>query len=105
GPLSFGLLLACLVAVMGLAKKFSPTIEHAVEAANAPPPVVGIVIATLVLFPQTWAAVPAAPSFPRLTLGERDSLVDRRQACTDVRHRFVLVPDRHAAEEEELRRG
>src|SRR5262249_62431080 len=40
-----------------------------------------------------------------LTLDERDRLVERRPARTDVRHRFVLVPDRHAAEEEELRRG
>jgi Ca2+:H+ antiporter len=58
--MSFGLLLACLVAVVGLAKKLSPTIEHAVEAANAPRTVVGIVIATLVLLPETWAAVRAA---------------------------------------------
>ena len=57
---SFGLLLASLVAVVGLAKVLSPTIEHAVEAANAPRIVVGIVIATLVLLPETWAAVRAA---------------------------------------------
>ena len=44
---SFGLLLVSLVAVVGLAKMLSPTIEHAVEAANAPRTVVGIVIATL----------------------------------------------------------
>jgi Ca2+/H+ antiporter len=41
-----GLLLACLVAVVGLTKKLSPTIEHALEAANAPRTVVGILIAT-----------------------------------------------------------
>jgi Ca2+:H+ antiporter len=57
---SFGLLLVSLVAVVGLAKKLSPTIEHAVEAANAPRSVVGIVIAALVLLPETWAAVRAA---------------------------------------------
>ena len=57
---SFGLLLVSLVAVVGLAKKLSPTIEHAVEAANAPRAVVGIVIAALVLLPETWAAVRAA---------------------------------------------
>jgi Ca2+:H+ antiporter len=57
---SFGLLLISLVAVVGLAKKLSPTIEHAVDAANAPRTVVGIVIATLVLLPETWAAVRAA---------------------------------------------
>jgi Ca2+:H+ antiporter len=57
---SFGLLLVSLVAVVGLAKKLSPTIEHAVEAANAPRTVVGIAIAALVLLPETWAAVRAA---------------------------------------------
>jgi Ca2+:H+ antiporter len=57
---SFGLLLLSLVAVVGLAKKLSPMIERAVEAANAPRAVVGIVIATLVLLPETWAAVRAA---------------------------------------------
>jgi len=44
---SFGLLLVSLVAVVGLAKMLSPTIERAVEAANAPRAVVGIVIAAL----------------------------------------------------------
>jgi Ca2+:H+ antiporter len=48
------------VAVVGLAKLLSPTIEHAVEAADAPRVVVGIVIAALVLLPETWAAVRAA---------------------------------------------
>jgi len=57
---SFGLLLLSLVAVVGLAKMLSPAIEHAVEAANAPRAVVGIVIATLVLLPETLAAVRAA---------------------------------------------
>jgi Ca2+:H+ antiporter len=57
---SFGLLLLSLVAIVGLAKKLSPTIEHAVEAANAPRTVVGIVIAGMVLLPETWAAVRAA---------------------------------------------
>jgi Ca2+:H+ antiporter len=57
---SFGLLLLSLVAVVGLAKMLSPTIEGGVEAANAPRAVVGIVIASLVLLPETWAAVRAA---------------------------------------------
>jgi hypothetical protein len=42
-----GFLLACLVAVVGLAKNLSPAIEHAVEAANALRTVVRIAIATL----------------------------------------------------------
>ena len=58
--ISFWLLLLSLVAVVGLAKRLSPAIEHAVEVANAPSAVVGIVIAALVLLPETWAAVRAA---------------------------------------------
>ena len=58
--MSFGLLLVSLVAVVGLAKMLSPTIEHVVEAAGAPRAVIGIVIAMLVLLPETWAAVRAA---------------------------------------------
>ncbi|MFL6531273.1 MAG: calcium:proton antiporter [Chthoniobacterales bacterium] len=57
---SFGLLLLALVIVVGLAKKLSPTIERAVELADAPRAVVGIVIAAVVLLPETWAAVRAA---------------------------------------------
>jgi Ca2+:H+ antiporter len=48
------------VSVVGLAKILSPAIEHAVEVAEAPRAVVGIVIAALVLLPETWAAVRAA---------------------------------------------
>jgi Ca2+:H+ antiporter len=58
--MSFGLLFLSLVAVVGLAKMLSPSIEDAVEKANAPKAVVGIVIAALVLLPETWAAVRAA---------------------------------------------
>ena len=58
--LSFGLLLVSLVAVIGLAKVLSPTIERAVLAARAPQTVIGIAIALLVLMPETWAAVRAA---------------------------------------------
>lgn len=57
---SFGLLLVSLVAVVGLAKMLSPTIELAVTAAGAPREVIGIVIAMLVLLPETWAAARAA---------------------------------------------
>ena len=57
---SFGLLLVSLVAVVGLAKVLSPTIEGLVETANAPRVVVGIIISTLVLLPETFAAVRAA---------------------------------------------
>jgi Ca2+:H+ antiporter len=57
---SFGLLLVSLVAVVGLAKMLSPSIESAVDAAGAPEVVKGIVIAMLVMAPETWAAVRAA---------------------------------------------
>jgi Ca2+:H+ antiporter len=57
---SLGLLMICLIAVVGLAKTLAPRIEAAVEAASAPAAVVGIVIALLVLLPETWAAVRAA---------------------------------------------
>ena len=57
---SFGLLFASLVAVVGLAKMLSPTIEQAVTVAGAPRAVVGIVIAMLVLLPEAWAASRAA---------------------------------------------
>jgi Ca2+:H+ antiporter len=60
--MSLGLLVACLVAVVGIAKLLSPTIENAVIAINAPQAVVGIVIALLVLLPETWAALRAARS-------------------------------------------
>jgi Ca2+:H+ antiporter len=57
---SGGLLLVCLVAVVLLAKVLSPVVETAVENAGAPPAVVGIIIAALVLLPEGLAAVRAA---------------------------------------------
>ena len=46
--------------VVGLAKVLSPAIERAVERAEAPRAAVGIVIAALVLLPETSAAVRSA---------------------------------------------
>ncbi|GGS21673.1 ionic transporter y4hA [Actinokineospora fastidiosa] len=57
---SLGLLLVCLIAVVGLAKTVSPTLESAVAAAGAPLSLVGVLIALLVLMPETVAAVRAA---------------------------------------------
>lgn len=54
------LLVISLVAVVALAKKLSPAIERAVESAHAPRAVVGIIIAAVVLLPETWAAANAA---------------------------------------------
>jgi len=53
---SFGLLLVALVAVVGLAKVESPAIEAGVRALGFPPSFVGVVIALLVLAPETLAA-------------------------------------------------
>lgn len=57
---SLALLMVSLVAVVGLAKVLSPAIEAAVKKAGAPPAVIGIAIALLVLMPETVAAVRAA---------------------------------------------
>ncbi|GAB1821136.1 calcium:cation antiporter [Herbidospora sp. RD11066] len=53
---SLGLLVVALVAVVGLAKVESKTIEDAVSGAGLPASVVGVVIALLVLLPETLAA-------------------------------------------------
>lgn len=57
---SLAFLLLSLVAVVGLAKVESKSIEQAVEAAGLPHSFVGVVIALLVLLPETIAAVNAA---------------------------------------------
>jgi len=58
--LSLLALLMCLVAVVGLAKQLSPTIETTIRLWGAPQTLVGIVIALLVLMPETLAALRAA---------------------------------------------
>ncbi len=57
---SLVLLVVSLVAVVGLAKIESPAIESGVAALGFPQAVVGVVIALLVLAPETIAAVRAA---------------------------------------------
>src|SRR5688572_10364135 len=57
---SFGLLLISLIGVVGLAKALSPSIEQAVVAADAPVAIVGILIAMIVMLPETGAALRAA---------------------------------------------
>ena len=54
------LLVVSLVSVVGLAKIESPSIEDAVDAVGFPNAVVGVVIALLVLAPESIAAVRAA---------------------------------------------
>jgi Ca2+:H+ antiporter len=54
------LLLVALVAVVGLAKVLTPTVEIGVARLNVPKAVVGIIIAALVLLPEGLAALRAA---------------------------------------------
>ena len=54
------LLLVALIGVVGNAKLVSPTIEAAVVAIGFPVSVVGVIIAMLILLPETLAAVRAA---------------------------------------------
>jgi Ca2+:H+ antiporter len=54
------LLLACLGAVVLLAKSLAPTVERAVASMGAPKAVVGIIIAAVVLLPEGLAALRAA---------------------------------------------
>lgn len=58
--LSFFSLCTSLIAVILLAKKLSPTIEHIIVNLGAPKSSVGLLIATIVLLPETWAAISAA---------------------------------------------
>ncbi|MGW1951740.1 calcium:proton antiporter [Streptomyces sp. NPDC001920] len=58
--ISLGLLGLALIGVVGLAKGVSPTIESGVAAADLPHAVVGVVIALLVLLPETIAALRSA---------------------------------------------
>ena len=57
---SLGTLVLALVVVVGLAKVESPAIEKGVAALGAPHSFVGVVIALLVLLPETIAATRAA---------------------------------------------
>lgn len=58
--LSAILLMACLTAVVLLAKKLAPSLESAVQRVGAPNAVVGVIIAAIVLLPEGLAALRAA---------------------------------------------
>ena len=58
--ISFALMLVSLFSVVGLAKLLSPFIKSIVTVYDAPEAAVGIVIAMIVLLPETWAALRAA---------------------------------------------
>ena len=55
-----GLLVVGLVGVVGLAKKLSPRVEDVVEWMGAPQAFVGVIIALMILLPESLAAVRAA---------------------------------------------
>ncbi|MEQ1930996.1 MAG: ionic transporter y4hA [Parvularculaceae bacterium] len=57
---SAALLTLCLIAVVGLAKLLTPTVDGFIAGAGAPKAVVGIIIAAIVLLPESIAAVRAA---------------------------------------------
>jgi Ca2+:H+ antiporter len=57
---SLALLLAALGAVVLLAKALAPAMKDAVKTAGAPEATVGVIIAALVLLPESLAAVRAA---------------------------------------------
>ncbi|SJM28448.1 putative ionic transporter y4hA [Mesorhizobium delmotii] len=57
---SLALLLVALVAVVGLAKALTPTVEAGIDWVGVPKAVVGIVIAAVVLLPELLAALRAA---------------------------------------------
>jgi Ca2+:H+ antiporter len=57
---SLGLLLVALVAVVLLAKGVSPFIQGAVAGLGAPPAMVGVIVAAIVLLPEGMTAVRAA---------------------------------------------
>ncbi|HBF55701.1 MAG TPA: ionic transporter y4hA, partial [Afipia sp.] len=58
--LSIALLLVSLVAVVLLAKKFSLVVDAGAAAIGAPPAFAGVVVALLVLLPESIAALAAA---------------------------------------------
>jgi Ca2+:H+ antiporter len=58
--ISAALLLLCLISVVIIAEILAPTVEAAVHAAHAPEAVVGIIISTIVLMPEGYAALRAA---------------------------------------------
>ncbi|WP_415064364.1 calcium:proton antiporter [Bdellovibrio sp.] len=58
--LSFISLCVSLIAVIGLAKLISPIIESGIAYIGAPKSTVGLIIAAIVLAPETWAAANAS---------------------------------------------
>lgn len=57
---AFMAMICSLISVVGLAKVLSPSISEGVQAIGAPQATVGVIIALLVLAPETFAAIKAA---------------------------------------------
>ena len=57
---SMALLVLCLIAVVGQAKQLAPVIESGVRAVSAPPSTVGVIVALIILLPESFAALRAA---------------------------------------------
>ena len=57
---SFALMCVALVAVVLLAKALAPALQEGVQAAGAPRAVVGVIVAAIVLMPESAAAIRAA---------------------------------------------
>ncbi|MDQ8702692.1 ionic transporter y4hA [Streptomyces sp. LHD-70] len=76
--LSLGMLLIALVAVVGDTKTISPVIESGVEAAGLPQAFVGVIIALMVLLPETLAA-------------HRSALRDRTQISLNLAHGSAIA--------------
>ncbi len=94
---SAGLLCAALVAVVGLAKALTPSVDATIASFGMPASLSGIIIATLVLLPEGLAALRAAqanrlqtePLNPCAWIIARD----HRPDDPDRRRCFDLVPD------------
>jgi Ca2+:H+ antiporter len=57
---SLGLLFVALLSVVLLAKSLAPALEAGVRAVAAPPAIVGVIVAAIVLLPEMTAAIRAA---------------------------------------------
>jgi Ca2+:H+ antiporter len=94
---SFGLLLIALVSVVLLAKSLTPALGSALAAVHAPVAVIGIVIAAIVLLPESVAAVRAAArnrlqSSLNLALGSGVASIGLTVPTVAVVSRFIDQP-------------
>ncbi len=94
---SAGLLPIALVSVVLLAKSLTPALEGALAAVQAPVAVVGIVIAAIVLLPESVAAVRAAArnrlqSSINLSLGSGVASIGLTVPAVAVVSRFIHQP-------------